>query len=153
MNDTSKHAHMNFEELMEKYQRLLFENKNLKLELKKLKERIAILENQSISEQSSDVLSLESGYLAEESLSPNISCENETQVFISGVNNFSEPKDKIELSKTQNFIKCRLCACQPAKFLESYRARKKRPNTYVCQEARSKIYRQFWRNMQLTYIM
>ncbi|SDF67125.1 hypothetical protein SPACI_050450 [Sporomusa acidovorans DSM 3132] len=97
MNNMSKYAHMNFEELLEKYQTLLAENKNLKKELKNLKERFGISDIQTVPEQNTDVLSSDSSYLVEESLPPNRSCENEDRVSLSSINNFSDPQAKIEL--------------------------------------------------------
>ena len=63
MNDMVKYARMNFEELLEKCQTLLAENKDLKEELKNLKERFGISEKQTVPEQNTDVSPLDSGCL------------------------------------------------------------------------------------------
>jgi len=97
MNDMVKYARMNFEELLEKCQTLLAENKDLKEELKNLKERFGISEKQTVPEQNTDVSPLDSGCLVAESLPPNLSCENEDRISLSNINNFSDPQDKIEL--------------------------------------------------------
>jgi regulator of replication initiation timing len=94
-----KHSRKNFEELLEKYQALLSENKKLKEELMNLKERFEFLENQTVSKQNADI-SPDSGYLAEDFLPLNMSCENEDQISLSKVNNLSDPKDKIKLFMT-----------------------------------------------------
>ncbi|MEN6385371.1 MAG: DEAD/DEAH box helicase family protein [Phycisphaerales bacterium] len=91
---------MSFEGLLGKYKALLAENVKLKDELKSLKEQCEISESRDDPEQDIDVSSSDSDYLEQDLAPQELSCKNEEQNFLPNVNNFSDPKDKIELFMT-----------------------------------------------------
>ena len=98
MNDMVRHDCINFEDLLEKYQALLVENDKLKEELKNLKERFGILDNQTVLEGFIEAPPPDSGCFTVDSLSSNMPCTNEEDSsFLSTINNFSNPLDKIKL--------------------------------------------------------
>ena len=78
---------MNFEELLEKYQALLVENNKLKEEIKRLKTQPDIEESQVASDEIS-------GYISESEM---LEQESTGQVVSSGIDNRSDPMEKIKL--------------------------------------------------------
>ena len=98
MNDMVRQDRINLEELLEKYQALLAENDKLKEEIKSLKERFGILDNQTVLEKFIEVSEPDSGCVKVDFLSSNMSCANEEDTsFLPTINNFSNPQDKIKL--------------------------------------------------------